>query len=207
MNKLRILIFFLVISGCGESKNINSVSKSNFIPANGLVLVENGNIGEVKAAISDYDSIAKEEVAGTFIVELHEQKDGSVAVIFPNGIPSYDIINIIVWLDAPPNQENVYGAKSWVSTPDGTTKYFLKPEIENEWGDTLIGSSKEGKSIRIYVPEIGISEVSHSIKYETEPKIFLSSNPLRFAITLDTDVSWANPKLSINKSIDHDWKN
>lgn len=127
--------------------------------------------------------------------------------MFPKGIPSYDIANITIWLNAPPNQESVYGAKSWVSTPDGTNEYFLKPEVENDWGDTLVGSSKSGTSIRIYVPETGMSELSQPVQYEQEPKILLSSKPINFAITLDTDISWANPKLSINQPIDHDWKN
>jgi hypothetical protein len=207
VNKFSFAILVLVLLGCGDSKEASPVTESKFNPAKGLVMVENGSIEEVRAAISDYDSLAREEVVGSFTVELHEQKDGSIAVLFPNGLPSYDIANITVWLDAPPNQENVYGAKSWVSTPDGTNEYFLKPEVENEWGDTLVGSSKSGKSVRIYVPETGISQITQFVEYQPEPTISLSSKPVSFSITLDTDISWANPTLSVNRPMDHNWKN
>lgn len=207
VNKFSFAILALVLLGCGESKEASPVSESDFLSAKGWVLVEHGSVEEVRAAISDYDSLAREEIAETFKVELHEQQDGSIAVLFPHGLPSYDIANITVWLDAPPNQENVYGAKLWVSAPDGSNEYFLKPEVENQWGDTLIGSSKSGTSIRIYVPETGMSEVSQLVEYQPEPTISLSSNPVSFTITLDTDISWANPMLSVNQPIDHDWKN
>jgi hypothetical protein len=88
----------------------------------------------------------------------------------------------------------------------GTREYFLKPEVENEWGDTLVGSSNSGTSIRIYVPETGMSEITQTLEYEPEPRISLHSKPVSFSITLDTDISWANPMLSINKPIDHGWK-
>ncbi len=207
MNKFSFVILVLVLFGCGESKEASPVSESDFLLVKGWVLVESGSVEEIRAAISDYDSLAREEVAGTFKVELHEQQDESIAVLFPSGLPSHDIANITVWLDAPPNQENVYGAKSWVSAPDGTNEYFLKPEAENEWGETLVGSSKLGTSVRIYVPETGMSEVSQLVEYQSEPTISLSSKPVSFFITLDTDISWANPMLSVNQSIDHDWKN
>ncbi|MFV9657318.1 hypothetical protein ACNFCK_20725 [Pseudomonas sp. NY15366] len=206
MKNFSVVILVLVLLGCGESKKASPVTESDFLPAKGWVLIENGSIEEIRAAILDYDSLVREEVPGTFTVELHEQKDGSIAALFPDGLPSYDIANITVWLDAPPNQKNVYGAKSWVSTPDGTSEYFLKPEVENEWGDTLVGSSKSGTSIRIYVPETGMSEIAQTVDYEPEPTISLSSKPMSFSITLDTDISWANPMLSINKPINHDWK-
>lgn len=199
------LAFFLF--ACTDQNTAENIAHSKFEPMTGWVLVSNGSIDEIKASIMDYDSIATEVSPKVFSVELHEQKDGTVAVLFPEGLPSYDMANITAWLDAPPNQENVYGAKSWVVSPDGSVKYFLKPEAENRWGDTLIGSSKDGISIRVFLPETGVSEISQDVEYAIEPSFSLDAKSVSFVITLDTEIFWANPKFSVNKAVNHVWRN
>ncbi len=205
MNRFCFLVLTLLVFGCGEKKAMEDTS--GFEAMSGWVLISNGSVEDIRAAILDYDSLVREETPGKFLVEIHQQKEGGVAVLFPDGLPSYDMANITVWLDAPPEQQNVYDAKAWVRPPNESKKYFLRPEVENEWGDTLVGSNTKGKSIRVYVPETGISEISQTIEYETEPEVLLNPNPVRITITLDTEISWANPKFSINKPLNHIWNN
>lgn len=195
-------IFFMIgifLLGCGNVSEPTKTSESNFTPATGWVLVTNGGLADIKAAIVDYDALVREDIPGKFRVELHAQENGDVAVIFPDGLPSYDMANITVWLDAPPNQENVYGAKSWLTTPSGAATYFLKPEVGNVWGDTLVGASDDGESIRVEVPDTGISKISTTVTYEPEPQIELSAKPEVFLITLDTDTSFGNPGFFVNR--------
>jgi hypothetical protein len=200
MNKYYYIGILLLLVGCSDSKDLNDMTESEFVSTHGWVLVKNGSVSEIREAILDYDAIAKEQIPKLFRVELHPQENSTIAVLFPDGLPSYDMANITVWLDAPPEQENVYGARSWLTTPETKIKYYLKPEVENEWGDTLIGASEKGVSIRVHVPETGIEKISKTVVYEREPKIELNSNPMKFSITLDADISWANPMFIVNRS-------
>ncbi|MBJ6983016.1 hypothetical protein [Luteimonas sp. MC1572] len=129
-------------------------------PAQGWILVENGSAADVKAAISDYGALVMEERPGIFLVELHPQSSGAVAVVLPGGLPAYDLANMTGWLSAPPDQEDVYGAASWITSPSSGVKYYLEPETSNPWGDTLIGASALGQPVRVYLPETGMSGVS-----------------------------------------------
>lgn len=174
------------------------MSEFDFISTHGWVLVENGSMSEIREAILDYDAIAKAQTPKLFRVELHSQQNSTVAVRFPDGLLSYDMANITGWLDAPPEQENVYAARLWLTTPATKIKYYLKPEVENEWGDTLLGTTEKGISIRVHLPETGIEKIAQAVLYEPEPTIELNTNPVKFSITLDTDFSWANPMFIVN---------
>ena len=77
------LAFFLF--ACTDQNTAENIAHSKFEPMTGWVLVSNGSIDEIKASIMDYDSIATEVSPKVFSVELHEQKDGTVAVLFPEG--------------------------------------------------------------------------------------------------------------------------
>ncbi|WP_139309815.1 hypothetical protein [Teredinibacter haidensis] len=198
MNKYYSIGILLILVGCSDSKGLNDMSKLEFESTHGWVLVKNGSVSEIQEAILGYDSIAKEQTPKLFSVELHPQENSTTAVLFPDGLPSYDMANITIWLDAPPEQKSVYGARSWLTTPEAKIKYYLKPEVENEWGDTLVGVSEKGIAIRVHAPETGIEKIEKSVVYKSEPKIELNSNPVRFSITLDTDISWANPMFIVN---------
>lgn len=183
-------------------KSVNS----SFKPAQGWILVENGSVSDVKEAVSDYDSLAREERPGVFRIELHPQSSGAVAVVLPDGLPAYDLANMTGWLSAPPDQENVYGAVSWLMSPGNGVKYYLEPETNNSWGDTLIGASVLGQSVRVSLPETGMSEVSEIHSYREEPEIEISSQPVTIKVTLDTNTAFGNPEFVVNSPKNHDWR-
>ncbi len=176
-----------------------------FFPAQGWILVKNGDIADVRAAIIDYDDLTKEIVAGTFAIELHPQTDGQLAVLLPNGFPAYDLVNMTGWLSSPPDQPSVYDAVAWITSPADGTKYYLEPEIENTWGDTLIGASNKGSSIRVYLPETGVSEISTPLTYKKEPIIDRLQDPIKISITLDKSTDFGNQNFIINSPKDHSW--
>ena len=178
----------------------------DFLPAQGWILVSNGNIADVRAAIIEYDQLVKEVEPRAFAIELHPQSDGKLAVLLPNGFPAYDLANMTGWLSSPPSQLGVYDAVAWITSPRDGVKYYLEPEIANTWGDTLIGSSTEGLSIRVYLPETGVSKISTPRPYKKEPIINRLQNPIKISITLDTNTDFGNQNFVINSPNDHTWR-
>ncbi|MCD9027898.1 hypothetical protein LDO26_06725 [Luteimonas sp. BDR2-5] len=163
-------------------------------------------MSDVKAAVVDYDGLSREQRPNVFRVELHPQSSGAVAVVLPDGFPAYDLANMTGWLSAPPDQENVHDAVSWITAPGSGVKYYLEPETGNPWGDTLIGASKLGQSVRVSLPETGMSEVSASYSYRDEPEIEISLQPVTIEVTLDTSTAFGNPNFVVNSPKDHDWR-
>lgn len=178
---------------------------SPFVPAQGLVLVTNGSASDVRDAIIEYDGLVREEKPAVFRVELHPQSSGKVAVVLPDGLPAYDLANMTIWLSAPPDQLEVYEAVSWLAAPGNGLQYYLEPEYDNPSGDTLLGSNNLGQSIRVYVPETGVSEISAAHAYEEQPEIEVSPQPVVIELTLDTGTSFGNPRFVVDSPRDHDW--
>ncbi len=197
-----LMITFAATSRVAAEESVDD----SFKPAQGWILVKNGSAFEVGAAVIEYDSLMREEIPGTFRIELHPQSGGAVAVVLPNGLPAYDLANMTGWLHAPPGQETVHDAASWITSPGSGTKYYLEPEISNPWSDTLIGASASGQSVRVSLPETGMSEVSASYSYREEPEIEISSQPVIIEVTLDTSTAFGNPMFLLNSPKDHDWR-
>ena len=202
----RLLFVILVTASATSCKAADDSVDGSFKPAQGWILVKNGSVLDVKAAIVDYDGLTREEHPGVFRVELHPQSSGAVAVVLPDGFPAYDLANMTGWLSAPPDQIDVYDAVSWITAPGNGIKYHLEPETSNSSGDTLIGASTLGQSIRVSLPETGMSEVSASHSYREEPKIEISPQPVTIEVTLDTSTAFGNPKFIVNSPKDHVWR-
>ncbi len=200
---LAALTTVFVTTSC---KAVDDLKDNSFKPSQGWILVNNGKISEIEAAIHEYDGLTRELHPRTFRIELHPQSSGAVAVLLPDGLPAYDMANMTGWLNAPPDQESVYDAVSWITAPGNGTKYYLEPETSNPWGDTLIGASTHGQSVRVSIPETGLSEVSATHLYKEEPEIEISQQPLIIAVTLDTNIALGNPDFVIDSPKDHDWR-
>lgn len=203
---LQLLTTALVIGSATSCNMASNPTTDVFTPAQGWILVKNGSIADVRAAITEYDNLARDEQPAAFRVQLHPQSNGTVAVLLPDGFPVYDLANMTVWLSAPPDQENVHDAVSWITAPGNGAKYYLEPEVDNPWGDTLIGASTEGLSVRVYVPETGVSKASsRHVSYKEEPAIELSPNPTTIGVVLDTNTAFGNPAFDVNSPDEHSW--
>ena len=201
-----MLFLTFLLSAMKASGSQNQPTDSLFEPSNGWILVSNGTIQEVELAIRDYDRIRVNRYPGHFRIELHPQRNGKVAVRFPDGFPAYDLPNLTGWLSAPPDQPKVSGAECWITSPGNGEKYYLEPELSNPWGDTLIGASSSGTSVRVSLPETGLSEVSSSYAYKVEPEIEFVEDPVMIRVTLDTNTHFGNPTFVIDSPKDHDWR-
>lgn len=170
-----------------------------FTPSQGWILVHHGSPVEVQKAIAEYDELAREIHPGVFRIELHPQPDGRTAVLLPDGFPAYDLVNMTGWLDTPPEEIDAYDATAWIVSPTTGIKYSLMPEVENAWGDTMLGASSEGVSIRIRIPECEASEIPQRVAYQAEPHIDIASEPIRMDVTLDTNTKFGNPGFVVSK--------
>lgn len=197
--KIIILIFCVISTGC------NKESQAPFEAAKGMIIVHHGGVEKVREAIIDYDEMLKEVYPKQFPVILQEIDGGKVAVILPKGFPAYDLANMTGWLNAPPDLPEVYGAESWLTSPKTDITYYLFPESENKRGDTLLGSTVDGKSVRVYLPETGLSYVSKPVNYQSEPTVMQSAINHELMVTLDTITSFGNPDFVVNKPKDFRW--
>lgn len=195
--RLRHLVALLLATAAAEGSAAAHARDPDFVPARGWILVRHGTVEDIQAAIVDYDGLAREERPGTFEVELHPQANGSVAVRFPQGLPAYDMTNMTGWLDAPPDQPDVGDAAVWMTSPGNGREYSLWPEHDNAWGDTLVGASADGLSVRVYLPECALQAISMTQAYAAEPDIEKSPAPVRLRITLDTNTGFGNPRFLV----------
>lgn len=205
LKAIKFLLGIIMVATITSCDTADNSADTSFTPATGWILVMNGSVSDVAAAIRDYDGLAREVRPGTFRVELHPQSNSAVAVILPDGLPAYDLVNMTGWLSAPPAQQEVYDAVVWITAPGDGIRYYLQPETNNPAGDTLIGASTLGQSIRVFLPETGISKISKPQTYRDKPEIEASPNPVTLKITLDTDTTLGNPRFVINSPLDHDW--
>lgn len=189
-----LLSLVAAITGASEAHRDPS-----FTPAQGWILVRHGSLEAVRAAIVDYDGLAREVRPGTFRVELHPQRDGGVAILLPDCLPAYDMANLAGWLDAPPGrEEEVHRATAWIVSPSSGVKFSLVPEAANKWGDTMLGASSEGVSIRVAQPEGRVSVIAQHVAYQAEPDIDVMPDPVRMEVTLDTNTGFGNPGFIID---------
>ncbi|WP_269789559.1 hypothetical protein [Stenotrophomonas sp. Iso1] len=193
-----LLIALILTNGCQEGRSLPAPNNTAFKPAHGLILVTRGTLPQLDEALREYDALTKPVISGRFPVEIHPQPDGSFAVLPPQGLPAYDMVNMTVWLDAPPDQVDTGDAMAWVTSPDGAVAYYLEPERANRWGDTLIGATDDGHQVRVAAPETYLSLATHHVRFKPRPRLVLSRQPKTLVLTLDTDTGISNPQLLLH---------
>lgn len=181
----------------GEADNDDSIDPA-FEPAQGWILVAHGSLSAIELAIIEYDSLYRPDHPGRFRIQLHPQSDGSVAVMLPDGLPAYDLPNLTGWLNAPPDQPEVSGAVAWITAPADRARYYLEPDPDNPFGDTLVGASSTGQAVRVHLPETGLVQDCTEISYREEPEIELSTNPTTLALVLETSTEFGNPEFRLS---------
>lgn len=175
-------------------------------PATGWILVD-GSVEDVAAAVRDYAWLFEPRHHPVrFRVELHPQDDGKVAVLLPDGLPTYHLPNFTTWLSAPPEQEQVEGAVGWMTAPDGKRRYYLEPELANPAGDTVIASDAGGRQVRVWLPTGAVSALSSTGQYRPQPEILRSATPVVLELVYDKiDIACGfggNPRFVPNRPAD-----
>ena len=195
--------------GCGKQEATRPAAPpaSAVKSAQGWICVHKGTPELAQQAIKAYADNFNKVQPKDFQVNIAEHPAGFLAITFPDGVPPYDLINLIGWLNQPPEIKGVSGAAGWITSPTSGFRYALQPESGNEWGDTLAGTSSDGKSVQVYQPDATMCEISRSVTPLSEPDI--SAIPagagLTFSVTLDVDPSFGNPEFKITHPKDTNW--
>ena len=202
-------IFSFLFGGCskkGEKQNSSS-SKDAAQPAKGLICVYAGSPKQIERAIKSYAENIYMEKPQDFCINVVQYKSGFSLVGFPDGIPTYDLINLILWLNDPPDMPDISKAIGWITSSTTNICYSLQPENENKWGDTLIGASSDGKSVKVYTPEVGMCEISSHMDFIPEPDLSAMNveSSITFYVTLDAYPSYENHEFKITHSKDMNW--
>ena len=176
-------------------------------PAQAWICVHKGTPDLVRQAITAYANNFKKMTPRAFRVSVAEHPSGFLAVTFPDGAPPYDVVNLIGWLNQPPDFKEVSGAVGWITSPASNLRYSLQPESGNQWGDTLIGTSSHGKTVQVYQPDATMCEVSRRVIPLPEPDVSAlpAGSGLTFSVTLDIDPSFGNAEFKITHPKDTNW--
>lgn len=173
-------------------------------PAYGTILIRTGTPKLVRDAILSHASLVGKEFPHQVCIAVTEESCG-IVVRFPNGAPPYEIVNLIGWLNDPPEIDGVSQAKGWITSPATRVRYSLTPELDNPWGDTLVGASSDGKSVRVYLPEATMCEISKAFIADNEPDIKTHGAELTFSVEMDFITTFGNPDFRITHQKDTDW--
>ncbi|MCB0078496.1 MAG: hypothetical protein KDD73_13865 [Anaerolineales bacterium] len=179
----------------GRKKNVEeSVVPSNraVLRTDGWIRVTEATLTAVQEDIESYAELIPPAKPVQFQVALTAMDDGAVAVTFPDGVTSYLLTSLIMWLDAPPQRQVAGRAMGWLISPRSGLRYALQGEPEPS--DLLLGQDSQGRSVQLYVPEGTLCELSRTVAAPQEPTP--PSNPPdvghRFQIAVDVDESFGN---------------
>jgi len=205
-----VSLLSLLFCGCGKNNDGVPLAQSSIVTkaAQGWILVKNGSPELVRKAVEEHADFFGKVRPKEFRVALKSHPSGFLAVTFPDGIPPYNLVNLIGWLDQPVDIDQVSGAVGWITSPSSGVRYSLQPDTDNEWGDTLIGAPVKGKSVQVYLPEAGLCELTRHIGYLPEPDLssIREESGTTFTIKLDVDHSFGNPEFKVTNKKDSNWK-
>jgi len=201
---LLVLIVFALISAAGTSQDASKetdkspqaakpTNATDFESTDGWMWVRQGSIDRVRDALADYDQIYIPRLPKRFQVELHQQADGTIAVLFPDGLPAYDMVNLAGWLNAPPDQDTVFDTLVWLTSPGDVTRYVFTAIPDSRGGDTLMGADERGQGVHVYLPDTRLYSVPESMDFQREPEVERVANPTVLDLTLDADMGFGNP--------------
>ncbi|MCY2928217.1 MAG: hypothetical protein NTV86_01740 [Planctomycetota bacterium] len=198
----------ILFGGCGKpEENRPNPSPEVHKMGQDWILVQQGKPELVEKAIQNYASNCRNEKLKGFRISVVKHPSGFVAVTFPDGLPPYDIVNLIGWLNQPSEVKGIRGAVGWLTSPESGLRYGLKSDSGNRLGDTLIGRSSDGNSVQVYLPEAAICPISRRVDSPLEPDTSaIQTVPgLTFTVTLDVDPSFGNPGFKVTHSRDTNW--
>ncbi len=181
------------------------------------ILLQEGTANDIKVAIREYATLYEPVVPRNVEVWIRQLSTKEWAVVFPESIPPYTFTNLVGWLNEPPDMPAVSGAVGWYTAAGRNQRYLLVPDISNEAGDTLIGRTKDGECIDVYLPETLITMRPNTMRPNTmrpntmrpnvdswideDSRSLESSRGVdEFEITIDADVNFGNPGFEITQS-------
>jgi hypothetical protein len=171
------------------------------------ILVRQGSSPTLCRAVEDYGHLVKPRVPQTCTVAISRSASDFFALRFLDRIPTYNFLNLIEWLNQPPDLPAVSGALGWYRSPANGVKYALYPDSTNTWGDTLIGYNQRNQAVSVYLPEASLCEISRHVMIFAEPDLNRSGleEQARVEVSFDVDSTFGNPDFIVTHAKDHQW--
>lgn len=197
-----VVVLVATTIGCGHKAEKNASEAPTESQA--VIEVRNGTPSRIREEIIRYADITTPEKAGRFDVRILE-RGGTTLVVLPKGFPPYSFLNLVSWLDAPPDTKDVSGATGWYSAPLTEQRLCVRLETANAVGDTVLAADRAGKTYRIYLPDISMCELDTRAEFHTEPGLPTLMPPVAFSVVVDTSEDFGNPNLAITHPRNTRW--
>jgi hypothetical protein len=169
--------------------------------------IDHGDLAQIRKAVLDYAELSHSQEGASFEMVISNHADGFIVLTFSRPIPPYVFVNLLGWLNAPPEIAGVSGARGWFQAPADNERFALYPDPSNPWGDTLLGYSAAGRKIEVYQPEAAICQTTKQVQFFDEPTIGTDTvkELARFELLFETDPSFGNPTFRITHPTDYKW--
>lgn len=158
-------VLALLVLGSGDGKGVSVLVKPDFI------FVRQGSGAEVGRAVGDYFGLNEPRQPRAVRVSVSPASGGDQIVTFSRPLPPPELVNLVSWLDAPPDNPSVSGTSGLLRAPASGTVFSLWPDHATPTGDVLLGVSEVGEQIRVSAPENAVQRQRH----EQAPPVDLSS--------------------------------
>lgn len=166
-----------------------------------------GSPSEVQRAVESYSELSEHLECREVMAEITKIQDGTVGVTFSEHIPPYAFLNLMGWLNGPPDVEGVTSATGWYSSPSSGIRYAFWPDESNPQGDTLIGVSSEGERVSVYQPDLSFCRRSQPVDQPSEPTLESTKDSIRmkFLVPVEVMENFGNPALEFTHVPDTPW--
>jgi len=155
----------------------------------GWIHLREGSLDSVRARIREHSELYEAEVPLQVEVTLATHADGAISVGFPDGLPFLILVNLLCWLD-----DGTGVGRCFLTAPQTQVRYALAMDLDNEWGDTAVGTGSDGSSVKVYVPEGTVTPIEEASHHpEPEPGPVAES----FSMTVDVNGNFGNPQVLI----------
>jgi hypothetical protein len=153
------------------------------------IFVGKGSPRGICDAITEYSQLSPAKKRTTCDVSVYQSPSGYHAVTFDPTPRAYHFCNLVGWLYAPPETSGVTDSVGWFTSPGTGMRYVLFPEPGNQYGDTLVGLTRDSAAVRVYQPECTLLETSRNVVSPDEPAIDLAAlMPVEsFTVTFDDE--------------------
>ena len=170
-------------------------------------MVRQGSPRDVARAVESYGKLYPAPIPQPCTVEINRSPQGFIGLRFLNRIPTYSFLNLIGWLNQPPDITGVFGALGWCTSPATQIKYALYPDPTNDWGDTLIGYNRQNQAVSVYLPEASLCEISSRVTIHQEPVLEQSrfEEKIQVKVVFNADPHSGNFNFVTTHPKDHKW--
>jgi hypothetical protein len=174
-------------------------------PAN-WILVQRGAPDAVAQAIEAYGKLYPATVPQACTLVISRSAWGGLGIRLPDRVPTYSFVNLIGWLNRPPDMPGVASAIGWYTSPATGIRYALYPDPKNSWGDTLIGYNRQNQAVSVYLPDASLCEITRRVAIYREPANQAGlQEQARVTVIFDADPSASNFNFVETHAKDHLW--